>query len=205
MKTTIQILISLSISYASHGQKEFSSRAEAISYMELNITEILPWNWSLVKTDTSITVYFARTATGENKATHLIVQDSSSFGSEFYHQAMPDSIFTTKAPSLGRCNFPKLDTTGFVNQTPNNVLMIKIVLDSVGNQYSFSQSYNYYVTITPSVSCTEDVYYKEQLTPSNPYYNNEYGKELRREYLNLWKVSGHVMGFNNTSRSLKGN
>jgi hypothetical protein len=190
-----------------YAQQNYLSRQHAIDYIELRISEILPWNWHLVKTDTSVTVYFCRTAFGENgsqRNKNLLVNDSSIYGKEFYNQPVPDSIYLSKPYLLHRCTYPKLDTNEFKTQKLNDILMIRISLDTIGTMNNKSKFYNYYVTFEPSISCTDDIFYREKLTPQLPYYSTELGKELRREYWYTFKSIKYLMGFNSEVNSLGG-
>lgn len=206
MKSTLLTFFIALLSYSSFSQQVYTSREVAITWLELRIGEILPWNWNLVKTDSSITVYFCRTAWGKDRSQrnpNLLVQDSTLYGSEFYHQPVPDSVVAIASPKLARCHYPQLDTTGLSNQPVNNILRITLTLDTVGPPNNLSQKYPYYVNILPSVACGQQLYYKEALTPFSPYYTYEFGKELRREFWNLHKHIFHLMGYD-TIDSLKG-
>lgn len=103
------LAIVLFISCTSLGHQ---TRLELVNELAKQANYILPWNWFLVQTDSSLTAYFCRTSLNkEVGSTGVFIENQDDYGDQFWGAPIPDSIcvlsiaravYMNKAPKAKR-------------------------------------------------------------------------------------------------------
>jgi len=164
------------------------TRKETVTELAKQANRILPWNWFIVHTDTSLTVYFCRTSL--NKAvgeTGVFIENQDLYGDQFWGAPIPDSIFIPSRDRTSAWNKgSKPATTKKKDNTPklNGLLRIDIHIGANLDEKSNSSFYDYFITVEGSIPDQEEFYFEEKTTPESPYYG-ENGVRLIHEYQGL--------------------
>ncbi len=172
------------------------TRKETVIELVKQANRILPWNWFIVHTDTSLTAYFCRTSL--NKAVGekgVFIENQDLYGDQFWGAPIPDSVYI---PSLAREFLWNKAAKSHVNRNGgrpicNSLLRIDSWISSNVEGKFNSRFYPYQIVIEGSIPDQEDVYFYEKTTPRVPYYGKK-GQELTTEYQRLLLTLKFLVG-----------
>lgn len=173
------------------------TRKETVTELAKQANRILPWNWFIVHTDTTLTAYFCRTSL--NKAVEekgVFIENQDLYGDQFWGAPIPDSIFIpSRDRTAALTKSSKPSTTKKKDTTPklNGLLRIDIHVGATLNEKSNTCFYPYPILIEGSIARHEDFLFYEKTTPNSPYYGRV-GQLLADEYQRLLLTLHFIAG-----------